>query len=266
MKTRALGTAAAGVMLSMLCGCVNAGFKLPNSTAYVRSATPDEVMARLRELNNEYATLIRRGENGRLAFEIPIIVAAAVVPTALALGQSQKFAIYGAGIAGGGAALSSYMQPRDRIGYAVQAQAATTCILREYGQQLGVAEEIGLFQSMRDETITDKDGVNKTTRVSVMAPTALLTTAPSLQQEVADAHIMALAAADEVTARLRARLARMGTAPDFGAIVGAIRQKYDQASADSASSQKILTSTDPQKIRRISEYPARIEECVNKIQ
>lgn len=239
----------AGCMLA-LTGCVTAGFRVPATDSSVVLGSDQGAVEYLRGLTRTMDSMISEGEFAKAAFELPIIAAGVAVPTALALGEGKKLAIYGAGLAGAGTALSSYVTPRQRVTYVAQARDAVVCIERRFVHQLITANQAGLVTG---------------NSFAAFAPDqAKLTTYAAIADQVSGARFIAISGSDEVVTKLKLRLSNLGAAPDYGKIVADLRKLYDQAETATADAKSKGLREDTAK--DLAEYEARVAECVAKIQ
>jgi len=208
-------------------GCATTAFNAPvwpckfdsatrkcNGDAAMNARKASQVDGYLRANIAKYDQLISDAETGKVVTEVPIILAAVGGATAVALGANTDVAIGAAGIGALGSGMSNWIKPRERQGYVVQARSATTCILREHTQLAAdaVAASLATYDATNDREYTT--GSNATTYVNASA-------------QVENAGNLALAASDEIVSKLKTRLAGIGSAPDYGAIIEDLRRKQE---------------------------------------
>jgi hypothetical protein len=234
-------------------------------------------------------------ENAKAFLEIPIIPAAVVGTTGLALGASKDLPV----VLGGGSAIlssgSTYLAPRDRLNAIVQARAATVCIRREYIEQLELLKALGLLLPAvpASEPLSveiDRSGqvivageqqaaaavvMNETILAAAQGRAALVPTTkadevPLIADQVSGVGTIAVAAEDEVVSGLKSKLAGLGAAPDYGAIVTSLQKRFKDAEAKAGATLATRNVAEESEgandaVKRISEYSARIATCKAKI-
>lgn len=292
MRLNPWGVAIAALMLA---GCGTSAFKAPVWTASSSTASRTDVGSFLRQHVETYDRMIADLEAGKTVLEAPIIPAAVVGATGVALGAGTNLPIVLGGGAAGLSAGSAYLRPRDRLALVVQARAAAVCINTQFNDQARTAIAGGYLvelsgpaepqlAAVAEETQQQKQSRERENqrRAVVAARNRGISTALGLTDElgslgsvgvqVYDLGGIAVDAAEEVVTRLKLRLANIGSAPDYGAIVTDLRQRFDTAeeqTADTVASlvtaKKALTTADEVRIKRLSEYSARVAECVAKI-
>ena len=270
---RKMLSAAAGFMAFALSGCATTAFQAPiwpcsfdattgkcTGSAAMDAQKANLVDGYLRANVFKYDQLVADAEAGKVITEVPIILAAVGGATSVALGASTKVAIGSAGVGALGSGFSSWVKPRERIGYIVQSRAAATCILREHTQLTVAAASAGIASY---DTTADRK----------YAAAGLAATYANASVQVANAGTIALAASDEVVSRLKVRLAGVGSAPDFSGIIEEMRRMKEQAAAglvaDKAALRALAGVMSPPsdaEIAYISEYSVRIDTCVAKMQ
>lgn len=241
----------------------NDGVQIISDVKPLDVSDPEQVLAYLRAHERTFDKLIKSAETAKNLTELPIIGAAAFAPTWLALGKGSHPAIIAAGGAGGLGALSQHISPRERATNAALASSAVSCVKREYSTLLTNAA--GLSALTDNKFQPDKNNV--TTLVSPMR-----TYFPGLSQEVATAGIVATIAAEEVTTKLKLKLANLGQTPDYGAIAASIAAKLEAGKAQlNQNGQVSLLDSNPNKeaiialAKLISEYSANVAICVAKM-
>ncbi|MEP7005161.1 MAG: hypothetical protein ABI810_04200 [Sphingomonas bacterium] len=288
------------LIASLIGGCGTSAFKVEPWTVTSSSTTPSTVDKYLRDQIGTYDRMIGELEAGKGLLEIPIIPAAVIGATGVALGARPDLAIVMAGGSAGLSAGSAYLRPRERLGFVVQARAAAVCINREYLEQVLLAQSLGLLAPRNEPFVPltpaeinqlkpeelHKYNLELQTRPDTFARRAaegqlmlLATDAandfPEIAPQVAGVGKVAVMAADDVVTRLKTRLAAVGTTPDYGAIVTDLRQRFDDAHTRTnqaqtnrsvmfaANSLTAVRVTDAD-IKQLAEYSARVAECVAK--
>jgi hypothetical protein len=295
MRSRYSRTALIGVAVVALSGCATSAFNAPLWDYTKSTSVPTDVQTYLSSHIDVYDKMIGKVEEAKALLEIPIIPAAVVGTTGLALGTSKDLPIV---LGAGGSILSSgstYLTPRERLTVIVQARAATVCIRREYIEQLELSKALGLLApavpvSGPVSLEIDRAGnmipaATSRTAVAVvmnervlaaalgrapLVPTSRVDEAPLIADQVSGVGTMAVAAEDEVVSGLKTKLAGLGAAPDYGAIVTALQQKFKEAEAKSAGTtgvQSLVAGSGgaDEAIKKISEYSARLATCKAKI-
>lgn len=224
---------------------------------------PEQVLAYLRAHERTFDKLIKSAETAKNLTELPIIGAAAFAPTWLALGKGSHPAIIAAGGAGGLGALSQHISPRERATNAALASSAVTCVKREYSTLMTNAT--GLAALADTQFVYNRNSIT-----SLFSP--MRTYFPVLSQQVATAGIVATTAAEEITTKLKLKLANLGQTPDYGAIATGIAAKMEEGKAQLIQNEqaKLLeNNSDKEAImalaKLISEYGANVAICVAKM-
>lgn len=256
------------VLPAVLGGCATAGFSPP---AYVAptdaqevsfdAQDPEHVSSYARGAISTYDRMLRNSERVKFATELPIIGAAVAAPLSLAIGNHTNRAIYLAGAGAAGGALSGYLDMRTRSGYVAKARSATTCINREYVNQIVFAKSLAK---------TDKAGIVSST--STLA-TDLIDEAAPIKADITGAGPIAVAAVDDVISNLKLRLADLGTAPDYSAILADVKAKQTVADKKTEESQALANTKaaavsaeySKEAIEYLAGYQVRITECVAKL-
>jgi len=295
MRSPFFQAALAGISLVALSGCATSAFKAPLWDYNKSTSVPTDVQSYLASHVAVYDQLIGQVEDAKAILEIPIIPAAVVGTTGLALGASKDLPI----VLGGGAAIlssgSTYLTPRDRLSAIVQARAATVCIRREYIEQLELLKALGLLApavgiSGPVSLEIDRSGnmvaaggtqtaaavvMNETILAAAqgrapLVPTQRAEAAPLIADQISGVGTIAVAAEDEVVSGLKSKLAGLGAAPDYGAIVTSLQQRFKDAEAKAGGTTGTRNfapggSGVEEAVKRISEYSARIATCKAKI-
>lgn len=226
--------------------------------------------------------------------EMPIIPAAVVGATSVALGASTNVPIVLGGGAAGLSAGSAYLRPRERLALVVQARAAAVCINTRFNEQARMAiaggylvelvpgtrdlehppaGEIPQQRQERERRNADIAVTNARQRgiTNALAVTTQTDALGEVYPQVYDMGSIAVEAAEEVVTRLKLRLANVGSAPNYGTIVTDLRQRFDTARTQSETTigalnaKKATTASEQALIKSLSEYSARVAECVAKI-
>jgi hypothetical protein len=94
----------------------------------------------------------------------------------------------------------------------------------------------------------------------------LISKYPAIASDVAAAGRIATAATDEVTSKLKMRLASLGAAPDYSSIVRDLQSKYELAKSKTQVANAFIASEgDTVLAESLSEYTAHVAECVAKV-
>jgi hypothetical protein len=290
-KIRILGAAAGALLVA---GCGTSAFQAPVWSPSDNSASRTDVGTFLRSHVSTYDRMISDLERGKSILEVPIIPAAVIGATGVALGASTDLPIVLGGGAAGLSAGSAYLRPRDRLVLVVQARAAAVCVHSKYNDQVRTAIAGGYLaeqgyagpaqispivgETTDERRAREAENRRRAYRSTLVgsAATALHIT-PALDNlgpvkvQVSDVGEIAVEAAEEVVTRLKLRLANIGTAPDYGAIVTDLRTRFDDARASAVQGAVVkakvatLTTLDVEQIKKLSEYSARIAECLTKL-
>lgn len=246
------------LMLSLLSGCATVGFKAPVWESGWSLSNRNNVEAYLRGSINRFDKMVKNEDIGKYALEVPIILAAVIAPTAIALGGAKAWGIAGVAVAAGGSAGTAYQQPRLRISHTVQARRAIGCVHREYVSQIGLAS------SWHFVDVDDTTG-----NVTVTSDGMMLT---GVTSQLTDSGRLAASAADDIVGNLKRRLGDLGQAPSFDNIVGQLRSSYDAAAAAGdaaklsfASAKGVALINSPARdaaILELAAYSTRLRECV----
>ena len=280
----ALGVTYAALLLG---GCGTSAFRTPAWTLNHSSTTPVTVEQYLQQHVRVYDRMIEDLEAGKHILEVPIIAAAVVGTTGVALGANTDLAIVMGGAGTGLAAGSNYLNARQRLGFVTQARAATVCVNREYVDQVELATALNLLApggapvELTEEQLAQETPQQRRSRELrelpfrqasaegrlMLLPTARLANGLSLlRPQVAGVGRIAVAATQQIVSRLKSRLANIGAVPNYGQIVADIRASYEDAENRVNLSGANLTDSEEALIRDIAEYSARVDECVAQIQ
>ena len=295
MRPSFFQAALAGISLVALSGCATSAFKAPLWDYRKSTSVPTDVQSYLASHIAVYDRLMGQVEDAKAFLEIPIIPAAVVGTTGLALGASKDLPV----VLGGGSAIlssgSSYLAPRDRLLAIVQARAATVCIRREYVEQLELLKALGLLAPAvgvsgplsveidRSGNVVSAGGTQAAAAVVMkefalaaaqgrapLVPTQRADDVPLIADQVSGVGTIAVAAEDEVVTGLKSKLVGLGAAPDYGAIVTSLQQRFKDAEAKAGrttGTQNFAPGSEgsDEAVKRISEYSARIATCKAKI-
>lgn len=226
----------------------------------------DTVSSYLRATIATYDHLIRDAEAGKAITELPVIGAAVGGGTALAMGSGAKVGIVAAGIGALGTSTSAWIKPRERVGFVVQAREAATCLLKEQSE-LALSAEAAALATYANPSRTLGNG-------------HYADAFPAASAMIRSAGSISLAASDQVVSRLKVRLAGLGSAPDYSAILGEFRKAQEQsatalaADKTTSSGHALVTAKkvgDPSppsddQVRFILDYTQRVLTCTNKMQ
>ena len=275
-----------------LSGCGTAAFKPPAWTIAQSTTSVTDVGTFLRGHVTTYDRMIDDLETGKSLLEFPIIPAAVIGATGVALGASTDLPIVLSGGAAGLSATSSHLRPRDRLLLVVQARAAAVCVSTQFSDQVRSAANAGYlniltsgYQALEPapsteteqskvlrETTNKEIAYNNAKAVGIAQAVAVTDAVSELgaaHMEVFDVGGIAVNASEEIVTRLKMRLANVGSAPEYGAIVTQLRTKFE--TAEKNSQQAILaladgtSDTKAAQIAHISQYSARVAECLTKI-
>ena len=255
-------------------GCVRADFDLPRYGYYAKEyqeaqgrkakggdssdwsafdpTDVSHVQQYLRFADARLVRLIGQAEDAKYLTEIPVLGASVFSATSLALGKPGDRAIYGAAVGASGGLLSSYLAPRDRGAHAALAATAVSCVARVFDDQM--------VQGSNGSGVP-LIAANKTNAIA--APFALKF--PKLQGEITGAGILAVATTNDIFARLRLNLIKIGQTPDFTGIVKDIQGKLESVKAKVEPLNGINPSDDELlQAKYLAEYPVRLAECSAK--
>ncbi|WP_184643414.1 hypothetical protein [Sphingopyxis sp. JAI128] len=263
-------------------GCATIAFKpppysysAPNTAAVALDSTNSvHVLSYLRGVTDTFDTMLENAEKLKYATELPIIAAGIFAPTALALGDNPDHAIYAAGVGAAGGALSSYFGVRTRQAQVAQARGAITCVNQQYVDQFARVRNLA-YSTLRSRTATAnlaqtmidaeaKQAMSQNSTLELLA--AMPAEASAVSGDVASAGAMAIAAADEVISRLKIKLASVGTAPDYAAILKDLQDKQALAAAkkEASAAKAITNAADKAIVDALADYQVKIAECLAK--
>ncbi|WP_235588010.1 hypothetical protein [Sphingopyxis sp. H115] len=263
-------------------GCATVAFKpppysysAPNTAAVALDSTNSvHVLSYLRGVTDTFDTMLENSEKLKYATELPIIAAGIFAPTALALGDNPDHAIYAAGVGAAGGALSSYFGVRTRQAHVAQARGAITCVNQQYVDQFARARNLA-YSTLRSRVVTAsltqatidaeaKLAMSQNSTLELLS--AMPAEASAVSGDVASAGAIAIAAADEVISRLKIKLASVGTAPDYAAILKDLQDKQALAAAkkDDPAAKAITNAANKAIIDALADYQVKITECLAK--
>ncbi|KTE09459.1 hypothetical protein ATE71_12870 [Sphingopyxis sp. H115] len=232
------------------------------------------VLSYLRGVTDTFDTMLENSEKLKYATELPIIAAGIFAPTALALGDNPDHAIYAAGVGAAGGALSSYFGVRTRQAHVAQARGAITCVNQQYVDQFARARNLA-YSTLRSRVVTAsltqatidaeaKLAMSQNSTLELLS--AMPAEASAVSGDVASAGAIAIAAADEVISRLKIKLASVGTAPDYAAILKDLQDKQALAAAkkDDPAAKAITNAANKAIIDALADYQVKITECLAK--
>lgn len=268
----------------LLTGCATAAFDPP---AYYHAASASDstlvaldstdvvqVTSYLRGATDTFDRMLKNSERLKHATELPIIGAAIFAPITLAIGNHTDQAIYAAGVGAAGGALSNYFGLRDREGAVALARGAVTCIEQRYSEQVSQARSLTyMFQLAFKPTaalgladIQARANLYLTQNSTMLLATGLIGKAAPVAGDVASAGSIAVAGTNEVISRLKQHLAKMGQAPDYGAILKDLQAKQAAADAKKPAAAGFVESRSAADlmIASLADYPVHITECVDK--